>query len=212
FSGWPYDDVYIMHRHQEIADAARDMALAYRMTGEKRYAEKVREILLGYAQRYLTYELHNNKGKPELGGGRVASQTLTEATWLIKVTQAADLVWDTLSSDERETLRMKLFYPAAVDVIQKHHMPIHNIQCWKNSAVGLVGFLYGDQDLINDAIDGDVGFRQQLEKGVTADGMWHEGSWGYHFYTISALMPLTEAARIAGTDLFNDKLKSMFTA
>src|SRR5207248_8651385 len=118
-----YDDVAIMHRHDQIADAAGDLGHVYRITGDKRYADKSREILLAYADRYLTYALHNKDRKSVIGGVRVASQTLTEATWLIKVIHAADCVWDTLSPDQIETLRTKLFYPAAVDVIQKHHMP-----------------------------------------------------------------------------------------
>ena len=55
---------------------------------------------------------------------------------MIKLIQATDLVWDTLSPAQIEKLKTKLFYPAAVEVIQKHKMEIHNIQCWKNAAVG----------------------------------------------------------------------------
>ena len=70
-------------------------------------------------------------------------------------------------------------------------MGIHNIQNWKNSAVGLTGFLLGDRALINAAIDDpDRGYRMQMSKGVQGDGVWHEGAWGYHFYTISAVWPL----------------------
>jgi hypothetical protein len=40
--------------------------------------------------------------------------------------------------------------------------------------------------------------------------MWLEGSSGYHFYTMSGLWPLAEAARNCGLDLYNAKFRAMF--
>src|SRR6185437_4609387 len=92
-------------------------------------------------------------------------------------------------------------------------MPVHNIQCWKNSAVGLIGLLLDDKELVKDAIDDpDRGYRVQLEKGVMPDGAWWEGAWGYHFYTLNALWPLVEAGRNCGIDLVDPRLKKMCDA
>jgi len=51
-----------------------------------------------------------------------------------------------------------------------------------------------------------------MKDGVTSDGIWWEGAWGYHFYTISALSSLTEAARNCGIDLYCDEVKRMYDA
>ena len=51
-----------------------------------------------------------------------------------------------------------------------------------------------------------------MAKGVQGDGVWFEGAWGYHLYTLSALWPLAEAARNSGIDLYGDPLKKMFLA
>jgi hypothetical protein len=92
-------------------------------------------------------------------------------------------------------------------------MGIHNIQCWKNSAVGLVGLATGRQELVREAIeDPERGFRAQVEKGITADGLWFEGSLGYHQYTMSALWPLAEAARRGGIDLYSDRYRTIYDA
>jgi hypothetical protein len=92
-------------------------------------------------------------------------------------------------------------------------MGIHNIQCWKNSAVGVVGFATGTQALIREAIDDpDRGFRAQIARGVTDDGLWYEGSMGYHQYTMEALWPLAEAARHNGVDLYTERFRSLFDA
>ena len=51
-----------------------------------------------------------------------------------------------------------------------------------------------------------------MAKGVQGDGVWFEGAWGYHLYTLNALWPLTEAARNSGIDLYGEPLKKMFEA
>jgi hypothetical protein len=89
----------------------------------------------------------------------------------------------------------------------------HNIQCRQNSAIGLVGFLLNDQQLLARAIDDPTsGYRTQLAKGVLDDGMWFEGSGGYHFFTLDGLWPLAEAARHCGMNLYGPRYKSMFDA
>jgi len=208
-----YDGVVIMSVHGRYANLVRDLGIVYQVTGDRRYAEKAKEILLAYAERYLSYPLHNIQGKPQIGGGRVGSQTLDESTWLIPMAQGADLIWETLTEAERQTLTQKLFLPAAREVILPHKMGVHNIQCWKNSAVGLVGFLIGDEQLIKEAIDNpEQGYWTQMRKGVSPDGVWWEGAWGYHFYTLSALWHLTEAARNCGINLYGVELRRMFDA
>lgn len=201
YSGWPYDDVVLSTRHSDLASAIRTLGLAYQLTGNRAYADKAREILLAYAEKYRQYPLHNIHGKEAIGGGRVGPQTLDEAVWLIGVCQGADLIWDTLSEDDRQAIAAGLLRPAA-EVIRRHKMAIHNIQCWKNSAVGLVGLLLGDEDLVADAVVSPHGFQEQIARGITADGQWYEGAWGYHFYTLSALLPLAEAGERCGLGLY----------
>ena len=49
-----------------------------------------------------------------------------------------------------------------------------------------------------------------MQKGVLPDGIWWEGAWGYHFYTLSALWGLAEAASNCGIYLYGEELKGMF--
>jgi hypothetical protein len=205
-----FDGNAISGIHGAYAQAVVDHGLVYQVTGDARQARKAREILLAYAANYLRYPLHDNRGKPGRGG-HVASQSLTEASWLITFTQGADLVWMTLSEADCGAITEQVLRPALEQVILPSRLGIHNIQCRLNSAIGLVGFLLGDAQLIARAIeDPTVGFRQQIEKGVLADGMWTEGSSGYHFFTIAGLWPLAEAARHGGIDLDSAKFRSMF--
>lgn len=201
YSGYPYDDVYLSTIHDAYSRDVKNLGLAYRLSGDKKYADKARQILLAYAEKYDSYPLHDTKGNPNVGGGKIGPQTLDESTWLIPVTQGADLIWDTLSEADKTQIASKLLRPAA-QVIRQHKMSIHNIQCWKNSAVGLVGLLLNDAELIAEAINGPVGFKKQMERGISADGQWYEGAWGYHFYTMNAVVPLTEAGARCGLNLY----------
>ena len=210
-TGYPYDDVVLMSEHSRLAGAVRTLGVVHQLTGETRYAEKAKEILLAYASKYESYPLHNIKGEERIGGGKVGPQTLDESTWLISMAEGADCIWNTLTAAEQRNAEQHLFRPAT-DIIQRHKMGIHNIQCWKNSAVGLTGLLLGDSQLVNKALSGEAGYFQQMAKGTTADGAWYEGAWGYHFYTVSAVSHLTEGAFHSGIDLYGPEFKRMFDA
>jgi hypothetical protein len=188
------------------------LALASRVTGKKEYAARAREILLAYAGKYRAYPLHDNQGKPGRGA-RVHSQSLTEASWLIGMLQGADLLWGDLSAADREHIEKNLIRAALEDVILKSSLGIHNIQCRLNSAIGLSGLLLGDEALIRRAIERPgQGMLFQLKEGVQEDGVWREGAWGYHFFTIEGMWPLLEAARNCGIDLYLPEFKKLFDA
>ena len=208
-----YDGIKIGYAHSGWAKDAQTLGLVYQVTGEEQYAAKAREILLAYAAKYLTYP-RTRHGNPKTHGiGRATAHYLTESVWVIAMAQAADLVWDRLAEEERRLLADKLFYPALRDSIDPVRCYVHNIQCWKNSALGLVGLLYGDLELVHRSLhDGAEGYWQQIERGILPGGVWYEGSWGYHFYTMSAMVPLTEASRHCGIDLYVDGLKEMYLA
>jgi hypothetical protein len=60
-------------------------------------------------------------------------------------------------------------------------------------------------------VRGPHGVERQLQ-GTTADGVWYERAWGYHFYALEPLVHLAEAAHHCGIDVFGPALKRMFDA
>ncbi|MBT3379620.1 MAG: hypothetical protein HN742_18770 [Lentisphaerae bacterium] len=207
------DGVKIGYVHAAWAREARDQAFVHQITGDAQYASRARDILLAYAETYLSYP-RTRHGDPKTHGiGRATANYLTESTWVIDMAQATDMIWGRLSESERRRLADNVFYPALRDSIDPVRCYVHNIQCWKNSALGLVGLLYNDPELLNKALhDQAEGYWQQLKEGILPGGVWYEGSWGYHFYTMSALVPLTEACRHCGIDLYVPTLKSLYQA
>lgn len=186
-AGWPFDDVYVMNVHNENGKRMPELGFAYQMTGDRRYADRVRETLLGYAKAYPKYERHTIDGKTvNRSAGRVGPQTLEESMWLINLCQGYDMVSDVLSEGEKATIRRDLLLPSA-RLVHGHDKGIGNWQCWHLSSFGLAGLICGDRELVAAAVAGPCGYMEQLKQGVFDDGVWNECAWGYHFYTVLGL-------------------------
>lgn len=216
YSGEPYDDVIFSHVHSRNLHSMRSAAWAYAITGEEKYARLAADVLLGYAKRYRDYPYHaasrNNKSR---SGGHLYEQTLTEAgAFAGSIVPAYDLIasGSVLTDEERETIREGLLRPM-VENIGNYKAGKSNWQTWHNAAMLAGGAVVGDRQWIDRAInDAGNGFVDQMTLSVSDDGMWYENSWGYHFYTLSAMIDLAEYSRRLGIDLWSHpRLESMFT-
>ncbi|NOY81844.1 MAG: hypothetical protein GXP31_12685 [Kiritimatiellaeota bacterium] len=186
--------VYWSKVHGDHARAARDLALTYQMTGERKYARRAIEFLVWYADHYAEFQ-------PSDKGGKVVSQTLDECVWLLQMMEAADLAYPAMTQDEARHIERDLIYAGAM-YTRKYRGGIHNIRCWHNACWAAAGYFVGDPELVEFARGGKYGFVAQMEQGVLEDGMWYERSMGYHYYTISAIVYHLKAAMHAGDDLF----------
>lgn len=206
YKGYPYDDVVYMLRADALREGALSSALAYRLTGNHAYAEKGAEVLKLYADKYLSYPIHDNQGKQSQFGARVYSQTLDESIWLIDLSWTYDLLRDTdvFTPAERTHIERDLLYAGAMTVTRANMGPTDNIQSWINGAEAAVGYTLGDQTLIHQAIDGPIGFRAQMKEFVN-DGFWIEGAWGYQFYALRPLELTAQMATREGVDLWKQE-------
>ncbi len=208
-----YDEVIYARRHNALAEYARNLGLAYALTGEKKYAESAAAILRVYAAAYPNYPQHDKDGKSTKSGGKTHAQTLDEAIWLIDIAWSYDLINDTLSPADRTTIADKLLRPA-VAVIQGNRAKLSNWQTWHNAAIAAVGFALEDAKMVNDAYyDPENGFFAQIEQGAAQDGFWWEGSWGYHFFTLQPMLYLAEMGTHVGIDTYaQQNLRAMLMA
>jgi oligo-alginate lyase len=195
YTGFPYDHVVYQLRNDALAEAAVVLGLAFQFTHRAEYAQKAASVLKAYARVYPTYALHDNYGKASPNGAKAYSQTLDESIWLIKIAWTYDLIRgaDVLTSQEKQEIETNVLHASAAMVMKAHKEPTYNIQSWINGAIAAVGFTLNDQALIDEAIDGPIGFRYQMRKFVI-EGFWAEGAWGYQFY---AMRPLTMLAQMA---------------
>jgi hypothetical protein len=224
-----FDEVIYGRIHTKHLKEMALCARAYTVTRQLKYALQVRKILLGYAQRYLKYNYHGSEEWNFIynwvAGGRIFSQTLTEASALVKyIVPAYDSTHDSgvYTSIDHKRIQDKFLYPMLRN-IEKHKGGISNWQAWHNGAMFYGGILLRDKGLVQKALfDGwsehgetDLGselikwgrytppkpgngFFYQLRYALTKDGLWYEGSWASHFYALEALGYIAEGGRRLG--------------
>ena len=189
---------YTHERHKQNYTEMYLAGILYAVTGEARYAEFVRKMLLAYSELYPTLGKH-----PAAAGeaaGRLFWQTLNETVWLVHSTQAYDCIRSTLSASERKTIEDKVFRPMAnfFAVERVHELDrIHNHGTWTCTAVGMTGYLLKDRHLVEMALRGSEkkgqgGFLKQLELLFSPDGFYTEGP----YYVRYALLPFYTFAQV----------------
>jgi hypothetical protein len=219
YTGEPYDDVIFARQHGANLKNMADSAWAYAITGRREYAAFAAKVLLGYAERYEAYPYHSNsmgKGSEKSrSGGHLFEQTLNEANCMAdEIAPAYDLIHDSgaLSEKDHQAIREHLLAPMLRNV-EKNHAGKSNWQTWHNAAFIWGGAMLGDARWVRLAVaDPANGFAFQMKESVTPEGMWYENSWGYHFYTLKAMVAIAEGARRLGIDLWHHpSLGRMFT-
>jgi oligo-alginate lyase len=165
-------------------------ARLYRLTGDEHYAAWAAGQMEFYADNYLKWE-------PQREGARLFWQTLTEASNLVKFTEAVRLLGSYATTEHRQQWRAKFFQPE-VAVLNANFQAIHNIATWQRCAVAQVALLFGDEAMWHEAIDGKYGLRRQMADGVTSDYLWREQSLGYNNFVVNAVLTLFTTASLYG--------------
>jgi len=208
YSGEPFDDVLFKARHRDNLASALDAAWAFAITDEPRFGEHAAAVLSGYAERYRAYPYHGatrqTEGWTERAGGHLFEQTLDEANAMASfIAPAFDLVRGFLSDRQQEAIREGLIEPMLAN-IAKNRKGTSNWQTWHNAALLLGGAVIGDRERVEQALnDPEHGVAFQLDRCISAEGMWTEDSWGYHYYALTGVVAAVEGARRMGIDLWS---------
>ena len=213
YSGGKYDMAWAGWYNRLLGTELVWMGLLYNVYGEEKYADAGREILMRFADLYLKYPVENTI----LGPAHVFFGTLSESFWGVDMAYAYDLLhnYGGFTPGDRKALAEKFYYPLA-RITQQFPETASNRQLWYNNVSAAVGFLYGDRELIDFAIDGKYGFRWQLGTALPESGFWPEWS-GYHYVALRGMIHLAEMARHNGDDLYHmviagKSMKNMFDA
>lgn len=144
----------------------------YQITQEEKYAKYIKESLMAYAKMYPTLPLHpTNKS---YATGKIFWQCLNDANWLVYVSQAYDCIYDYLTKEERTYLEKDLFRPFAEFLSTgnpKFFNRIHNHSTWANAAVGMIGLVMDDAELIDRSLYG------LSDDGISANEVDNDGGY-----------------------------------
>ncbi|GAB4335588.1 MAG: hypothetical protein Kow0037_15690 [Calditrichia bacterium] len=189
---------YAHERHKQNYREMQTAGLLYTITGEKRYAEFVRDMLLKYAELYPTLGPHPLAHHQ--APGRLFHQMLNETVWLLHSAQAYDCIYDFLKPAEREVIERNVFRRIAewfTTENAKEFNRIHNHGTWSVASVGILGYVLEDQNLVDMALygtnkDGKGGFLKQLDLLFSPDGYYMEGPY-YIRYALRPFFYFAEA-------------------
>lgn len=208
---------YTHERHKLNFFILQKAGNLFQITGDEKYAIYIRDMFMKYAELYPTLGKHPTDRS--YSTGKIFWQCLNDANWLVYSSQAYDCIYDWLKPKQVKHLNEKLFRPFA-DFISvenpRFFNRIHNHSTWGNAAVGMIGMVMNDKELINrafyglnnPAIDGNetdndggliklpkqkkAGFFAQLDHAFSPDGYYTEGPY-YQRYAISPFILFAKA-------------------
>ncbi len=198
--------------------------LLYQILDEEKYAKYVKDVLFAYAELYPDLPLHPQTRS--YARGKLFWQCLNDSNWLVYVSQAYDCIYNYLSSDERKVLEEDLFIPFANHL--SIHSPqffnrVHNHSTWGNVAVGMIGLVMDNEELIDRALYGlkvdnipvdqkdndgglikvegqKAGYIANLDEPFSPDGYYTEGPY-YQRYAMYPFMIFATALENCKPDL-----------
>lgn len=221
-------------RHDRLSMNAGTLGRAYALTGETKYAKHAAAILRGYAAVYSQYAEH--KGVNGNDTGKVMSQRLSEAMWLIPMISGYDEIYNSgeLTGADKKAIENDLFRACVTFILRKDlnaeaakrdkaspgwraaaPAPVRNkaVGNWLNfyaAATLMSGAAIGDTNMVDLAAED---YKRYIQSGIGDDGMWGEGAIGYQLFAIRAMSVGMEAAARQGIDLWgfdNARFKMMF--
>ncbi len=185
--------------HHGNATTISNMGIGYAMTGNEEYAEYAKKLLLGYARAYKNMPHMKDwteKSYRSARDGRLTGQFLEDGFWLVRAAFGADLVYNLKSWTPEERQQLKDFF---ADVASQFYHPVltgntyinatHNRAALCTSAVLMAGYATDNEDLVNIALYGEGGTKENPTGGVLGthftpkcirpDGLWVEGAPAY---------------------------------
>lgn len=219
-----YSGGYTHERHKRNFLMLQKAGVLFQILQDEKYAVYVRDMLFQYEKMYKGLPAHPQTRS--YARGKLFWQCLNDSNWLVYVSQAYDCVYDWLSKKERKKLEKNLFRPFAdyisVDNPQFFNR-VHNHSTWGNAAVGMIGLVMNDEELIERALYGikddglevgakdndggfiktegqKAGFLANIDEPFSPDGYYTEGPY-YQRYAMYPFLVFAEALENVKPDL-----------
>jgi len=191
---------YTHEKHKANYNDMYNAGVMYQITGEKKYAEFVKNMLFKYAEMYPRLDYH--PAAYTVTPGRIFYQILNEAVWLTFTANAYDCIYTYLTPGQRKTIEDNIFRPMVKTFTHgvagnyKAFNSMHNFGTWMTAGVGMIGFVMDEKEYVEMALkgsekDGKDGFLKQLDELFSPDGYYDEGP-GYQRYAIFPFITFAE--------------------
>lgn len=171
-----------------MAQPAYYAALRSAVRGDDKDAEAAKKILLHLSDYSFEFE-HYDVG-------------MNYSVWGHLVLNACDILFERFTDAERA--KLDAFFTRMGHAVMKNDIywvknniggGINNHLAWHKMMLGCLGLFYGQDELVEYALNGPRGILPLLELGLVDDGLWCESSLNYHFTAIVPMVYLAEAMR-----------------
>lgn len=197
--GERHDANWARGQHLWIAERAAHLAAVGVCADDRVMADRGRELLRAYYQRYFDLPNQDNV----LGPSHLFFSTYLESIWVLNYIAAAFLLRERGWLDEADVEAINAIADEAAQIIGEFDEGMSNRQTWNAAALTAIAAWFGDEELGQSAVEGRTGLVGHLTEGFGSDGMWHEGE-NYHLFAVRGLLIGLEWARVAGADLWED--------
>ncbi|TVZ57322.1 alginate lyase [Lutibacter sp. Hel_I_33_5] len=209
-----YSGGYTHSRHKQNWFILQKAGVLYQILDDEKYAKYVKDMLMQYEAMYKKLPLHPKTRS--YARGKLFWQCLNDSNWLVYVSQAYDCIYNYLTEEERNKLETNLFRPFADHISidsPQFYQRVHNHSTWGNAAVGMIGLVMNDEELIQRALygikgvnlntkekdddggflnkDGKAGFLANIEEPFSPDGYYNEGPY-YQRYAMYPFLVFAE--------------------
>ncbi|WND03863.1 alginate lyase family protein [Temperatibacter marinus] len=193
---------YTHEQHKKNGRLIMNAGVLYQVSGKQKYADFAANLFLKYAALYPSLGEHPKKKNQ--APGRLFWQSLNESVWLVMAIQGYDAIYKALDHRTRQNIELNVLRPMAdfLSVGQpKTFDKIHNHGTWAAAAVGMTGYVIGEDDYVEKALlgldkSGKSGFLKQLSLLFSPEGYYAEGP----YYQRYALMPFVLFAQAIETN------------
>jgi hypothetical protein len=189
---------YTHEQHKNNSANILACGIAFQITGDVKYSNYIKNILLLYAAQYEKWPQHPKQKSNQIPG-KLFWQCLNDFVWQVTVIQGYDMAYNSIPANDRATIEQHLFIPI-LKYFTTECKPtfnlIHNHGTWCLAAVGITGYVIHQPDYVQMALkgsnkDGKTGFLKQLEELFSPDGYYTEGP----YYQRYAIMPFVIFAK-----------------
>ena len=189
---------YTHEQHKNNSSNILACGIAYQITGEVKYANYIKDMLLLYAAQYEQWPKHPKQKSNQIPG-KLFWQCLNDFVWQVTVIQGYDMAYNAIPATDRATIEQHLFIPILkyfIEDCKETFNLIHNHGTWCLAAVGITAYVINKPEYVEMALkgsdkNGKAGFLKQLDELFSPDGYYTEGP----YYQRYAIMPFVIFAK-----------------